>query len=237
MAGRDGEYEGEEPAEDTWEEGEASHDGRLELDEDERLPWLESADYEDEEPGVDTGRIVGFVLVALVVLAALLGGGWYLLNRDSAGEAVADGSTIEAPEGPYKERPENPGGRIAEGTGDIAPAIGEGETREGRLAESEPAPAAADGEDGDGDGGETNQAPAGVGVQVGAFSTRELAQRGWTTLTRQTDALSGVRHRVVEGQADIGKVYRLQAVADDVAAAKRLCDALQSDGVACQVKR
>jgi dihydroxyacetone kinase len=41
----------------------------------------------------------------------------------------------------------------------------------------------------------------------------------------------------VEGQADIGKVYRLQAVADDVAAAKRLCDALQSDGVACQVKR
>lgn len=231
MAGRDGEYEGDEPGTEEWEEAEGN--GRLELDEDERLPWLESADYEDEEPGVDTGRIVGFVLIALLILAAVLGGGWYLLNRDSAGDVVADGSTIEAPEGPYKEKPEEPGGRIADGTGDVAPAIGEGETREGRLAEGDASQPSA--EDGEGSA-DANDTPAGVGVQVGAFSSRETAQRGWTTLVRQTDALSGVRHRVVEGQADIGKVYRLQAIAGDLTSARQLCEALQADGVACQVK-
>ncbi|WP_338444914.1 SPOR domain-containing protein [Pelagerythrobacter marensis] len=229
MAGREGEYEGEEPGTEAWED--AEDNGRLELDEDERLPWLESADY--EEPGVDTGRIVGFVLIALLILAAVVGGGWYLLNRDSGGDVVADGSTIEAPEGPYKERPEDPGGRIADGTGNVAPAIGEGETREGRLAESSAAQPSAGGGKGSAD---ASDAPEGVGVQVGAFSSRETAQRGWTTLMRQTDALNGVRHRIVEGQADIGKVYRLQAIADDLASARQLCETLQADGVACQVK-
>jgi len=41
----------------------------------------------------------------------------------------------------------------------------------------------------------------------------------------------------VEGEADIGTVYRLQAVAGDAASANRLCSALKGDGVACQVKR
>ncbi|RIV78255.1 SPOR domain-containing protein [Pelagerythrobacter aerophilus] len=205
----------------------------LELDDDERLPWLESADDEGDEQGVDAGRIVGFVLIALLVLAVLLGGGWYLLKGRGNPELVADGSTIEAPEGPYKERPENPGGRIAEGTGDVAPAVGLGQSQQGRLAQEQDVPPA------DAADSETGQAESstGVAVQVGAFSTRETAQRGWTTLTRQTDVLNGVKHRIVEGKADIGTVYRLQAVAGDVAAAKRLCDALEADGVACQVKR
>lgn len=233
MAGRKGDIESGEPAADQW-EGEAEV-GELALD-DERLPWLESADYEDDEPRVDAGRIVGFVILALLVLAILLGGGWYLLKGRGNPEIVADGSTIEAPEGPYKEKPEDPGGRIAEGTGDVAPAVGLGQSREGRLAQEQevPAPRATNTEASSSSDGE---ADTGVAVQVGAFSTRETAQRGWATLTRQTEALSGVRHRIVEGRADIGTVYRLQAMASDVAAAERLCDALQADGVACQVKR
>ncbi|WP_374409301.1 SPOR domain-containing protein [Pelagerythrobacter sp.] len=229
MMGRRKGHDGEEPTVDEWSEDETVVETEeLELADGERLPWLESADYE-EEPGVDTGRIFGFALLGLLAIGAVLGAIWYFGNRTSDPELVADGSTIEAPEAPYKERPENPGGRIAAGTGDVAPVVGEGRTPEGRLAQTD-APTPSETAAGSDEAG-------GVAVQVGAFSSSETAERGWATLTRQTEALNGVSHRVVEGQADIGKVFRLQAIAGDVAAARQLCSALQADGVACQVKR
>ena len=81
-------------------------------------------------------------------------------------------------------------------------------------------------------------APAGgVGVQVAAYSSNAAAEAGWAKLSAQHAAiLSGVRHRVVEGTADIGKVYRLQAVASDAAAANALCGRLKAAGTPCQVK-
>lgn len=227
MMGRRKGEDGEGPAADEWAEDEAVVETEeLELADDERLPWLESADYEEEQ-GVDTGRILGFAILGLIAIGLVLGGVWYFGSRTTDPDLVADGSTIQAPEGPYKTRPEDPGGRIAEGTGDVAPIVGEGRSPEARLARPEtPTPSVAAARSADG-----------VGVQVGAFSTRETAERGWVTLTGQTEVLSGVEHRVVEGQADIGKVFRLQAVASDEAAANALCKALEADGVACQVKR
>ena len=234
-------------------------DDRLNLDgDDEALPWLESSDYAEEE-GVDTGRLVGFVLLGLLALGLLVGGIWFLTNRGPDPELVADGSTIEAPEGDYKRRPDDAGGREFPGTGDVAPAVGEGQTREGRLAEgstsgegegaarpSVDAPSAGDtGSSANASGSSDNSGSAGTassgsasgpGVQVGAYSTRSAAEAGWQQLGRQTDALSGVRYRIVEGTADIGTVFRLQATPGDMAAANRLCTALKADGVACQVK-
>ena len=59
---------------------------------------------------------------------------------------------------------------------------------------------------------------------------------GWSRLTQQYSALSGQRYRIVEGKADIGTVFRLQAVPGDAAAAQALCGRLKSAGLACQVK-
>jgi hypothetical protein len=73
-------------------------------------------------------------------------------------------------------------------------------------------------------------------VQVAAYSNRAQAEAGWTKLSTQYDALTGLHHRVVEGQADIGTVYRLQAVAGDAGAAHALCGKLKAAGLACQVK-
>lgn len=201
-------------------------------EDDERLPWLESGEYDDEDQGVDTGRILGFALIGLLVIAVLVGGIWWFSRRAPDRELLADGSTIAAPEGPYKQRPEDPGGRkFAEGN--LAPAVGEGQTREGRIAE-EPAPRPSV------DARSTSDAPepaeARAVVQVGAYSTRESAEAGWRSLQNQTDKLGGVGHRVVQGQADIGTVFRLQALAGGAAEARALCNALKSDGVACQVK-
>lgn len=209
---------------------------------DEPLPWLESSDYGDEDEGVDTGRIVGFVLIAALALLALFGAIWFFSNRESDAGLIADGSTIEAPEGPVKERPEDPGGRNFAGTGDVAPAVGEGQTREGRIAENTvPKPSISTVKSGgvepvDVKTSGSAATAGGIAVQVGAYSNKADAEVGWTALNRQTDALQGYKYRIVEGQADIGTVYRLQAVAGDAAGARSLCENLRADGLACQVK-
>ncbi len=227
--------EGQDHDEDEpWDE---AQDDELDLDEDEPLPWLESSDYGEEET-VDTARIVGFVSLALVVLALLVGGFWYMTNRSSGSDVVADGSTIAAPEGPAKVRPADPGGKEFEGTGDVAPAVGEGQTREGRLADaaaSQPAAPAADLSPAPSKGGESS-ATGGAYVQVGALSSKAGADQRWGELTRRTEALSGFRYRVEEARIDNGTVYRVQAVAGDRAAANRLCDALKAEGIECIVK-
>ncbi|MXO74882.1 SPOR domain-containing protein [Altererythrobacter aerius] len=212
-------------------------------DPDERLPWLESGEEDEIDGGVDTGRIVGFALLALLALIAFAAGIWWFGSRGADTAIVADGSTIAAPAGPYKVRPADPGGKTFEGTGNLAPAVGEGQDTESRIADAAPrpsidAPRTADAPAAQPSAAaEATPAPAGVPVQVGAYGSRELAEAGWRSLQSQTDKLAGVSHRVVQGQADIGTVYRLQAIAGNATAATQLCNALKGDGVACQVKR
>lgn len=206
-------------------------------DDDERLPWLETGDYDAEESGWDSGRLLGFAFLALLVLAAVTASYWWYSSREAGGGLQPAGTTIAAPKGPYKVRPADPGGKTFEGTGDTSFAVGEGQSREGRLAAkpaATPTPEVSPVE-----APSTEPAPqaSSVGVQVGAYASSAAAQAGWQTLLRQTDKLNGVGHRIVEGQADIGKVYRLQAITGDLASAKGLCAALKADGVACTVKR
>ncbi len=80
-------------------------------------------------------------------------------------------------------------------------------------------------------------ATGGVGVQIGAFSSNAAAEAAWNKLTVGHEALKGLSHRVVEGKADIGTVYRLQAVSADLSSASTLCQKLQAGGLKCQVKR
>jgi cell division protein FtsN len=80
-------------------------------------------------------------------------------------------------------------------------------------------------------------APGGVGVQVGAYSTRAQAEAGWSQLSGRYDALQGRNHRVLQGTADSGTIYRLQAVAGSAAEADTLCRTIKAAGGDCQVKR
>lgn len=223
---------------DTWDEAED-----LELIESEdRLPWLEADEEEDEAGGFATSRLLMLGALSLLLVGALVAGAWFLLGSNSD-EPIADGSLIEAPDEPYKTKPEDAGGKTFPGTGDTSYAVGEGQTREGKLADTPPAPEPQS--EGEVAGpslastlneGPRPAAPTGVAVQVGAFPTRTAANEAWGRLMRQTEALNGVRHRVVEAQVDIGTVYRLQAMPGDRTAANALCDRLKSDGLACFVK-
>jgi len=209
--------------------------------EDERLPWLEADEDDAEEPGVDTGRVLAFVIGALVVLGLLGGGLWWYFHRNAAGAIVADGSTIPAPAGPYKTKPANPGGSRAVGTGDTSFAVAEGKEPVGKVADADEAPRPS--LDLKQQGGApaasatpTPAAPSGVGVQVGAYSSHDRAEAGWSTLSTRYPALSGVSHRIVQATVDGAQVFRLQAVAGDVKSAAQLCHTLQGQGADCQVK-
>lgn len=248
------------------------------------LPWLEAEDEDEAAGGFDTSQFVGFLAV-LAVLALLFWGIVYVgSNYDRGAVEIADGSLIEAPEGPYKERPLDPGGKEFAGTNDVAPGVGQGLTTDGRLADSRGVGSTGAGS-GDGDlnvamppigggvsgvgGGSgsaanagannaggiggltdasgassTDQTPpaqvadtSGVGVQIGAFSSRARAEQGWTKLKGQSAALSKYDRRIMEGEADDAPVFRLQAVAPTLADANRLCRALRNEGLDCQVKR
>jgi SPOR domain len=212
---------------------------RLALGDEERLPWLESADDVDfDEPGSDNSRMIGFGVLAVLLLAALLGGIYWLSHRGAA-TANPDGSTITADKEPYKIAPKDPGGKTFQGTGDASFKVSEGEKPAANLAGSA-APAASP----PGAAPKPSAAPApaapasgGVGVQVGAFSTNASAESAWTKLVAAHETLSGYSHRVVEGKADMATVFRLQAVASDLSAANALCAKLQAGGLKCQVKR
>ena len=231
-------------------------DGELDLVGTDSLPWLESDEEDDAGSGYDSRQIAAFASGLVLLGAAILGGFWFLTNRTGNADQVADGSLIEAPAGPIKERPEDPGGKQFDGTGNVAPVVGEGGTRQAVVASSDTPPLP------NPDGStqakpvpatpavtkpvpvtQPNAAPAvatadlsGVGVQLAAYSSRDRAEKGWSDLSRRTDALSGVKHRVVEGKVDIGTVYRLQAIAADRKSADQLCAALKADGLDCQVK-
>ena len=75
---------------DDWES-----EGELDLADDESLPWLEAADDEGDAAGFDTSRLIMLGTLAITLLAAVVGGIWFVTSQVS-NEPEADGSLIEA---------------------------------------------------------------------------------------------------------------------------------------------
>ncbi len=225
--------------------------GELGLSDTDSLPWLESDDEDEDAGGIDTSQIMLFGVGLVALLGAVVGGVWWVSNRAAGTEAVADGSVIAAPEGPIKQRPDDPGGKTFAGTGSVAPVVGEGGSRPAVVADAplpppppgtkpavqpSAAPSAAATKPAAGAAPSAAPLVPGTGVQLAAYGTRARAEQGWVDAQRRTTKLSGVKYRIVEGKVDIGTVYRLQAVAGSRAEAESLCRALKADGVDCQVK-
>ena len=213
-------------------------------DDDERLPWLESSDdeFDDDYAGSDGSHTLRLGVMALAALVAIVGGIYWVSHRNPDPALVADGSLIAAGSKPYKEAPKDPGGKTFDGTGDTSFAVSEGKNKPAQMAGSSaaptptPTPTAAATKPAAG-AKPPVAATGGVGVQVGAFSSKDSAEAGWAKLAGQAGgALSGVSHRVIAGSADNGTIYRLQAVAPTAAAADALCGKLKNAGISCQVK-
>ena len=93
----------------------------------ERLPWLEPVEDEDDYPEAGSGgggRIALLIVIGLVALAVLFGT-FVLWSRYRAAQADV-GTIIHAQPGPYKVKPANPGGLKVDESGVIAEKMGTG---------------------------------------------------------------------------------------------------------------
>jgi hypothetical protein len=94
----------------------------------ERLPWLEPVEDEDDYPeaggGGGGGRVALWLVIGLVVIAILFGG--FIVWQRHRAERADIGTIIHAPQGPYKEKPANPGGLEVKESDVIASRMGTG---------------------------------------------------------------------------------------------------------------
>ncbi len=224
------------------------------LDEDDRLPWLEAVEEDDEKDGPGAAKLIAFVVIGLIIIGLVVGGVFWMRSPGGpAGGSTApagEPEVIAAPEGDYKVKPGDPGGMKVEGKGETAYAASEGADPKGQInmdavpetpvtpqpkAQPTPqqpaAPAAA-----------PKQAPAapapaparpaagGATVQLGAFSSQASAERAWKALSGRFSYLAPLGHSVASATVGGKTVYRLRASGAD---AKSLCGRLRVAGESC----
>ena len=104
-------------------------DNGLNLDNEERLPWLEPAADFSSDDAVSPVRLLVLVLTGLVLIGAVLGGLWWWQGGGVRGE----GELIAAQSGPYKTPPADDDAKQFEGEGDASFAASEGLETSGRV--------------------------------------------------------------------------------------------------------
>jgi hypothetical protein len=195
-------------------------DGQLIADEEERLPWLESADDYSSGSG-SSMKILGLLLLAALFIALVFGMVYLLQNRDGQIASSGSGQLIKAPEGDYKVAPKDTGGKKFQGTGDASPAAAEGEERVSALAGAD----------------KTTVKPGNVLVQLGAYSNEAQANSGWASLSGRFNYIGALPKKIAAAQVEGGTVYRLSAIAPDEATANSVCARLKTSGQSCIVAR
>jgi cell division septation protein DedD len=104
------------------------------LDEGDRLPWLEAVDEDDGHDGPSALKLIVAVLIGLAAIGGIVGGLFWLGNRHAPGASpTAEVETIKAPEGAYKVKPDHPGGMNVQGQGDTSFAASAGAEPKGRI--------------------------------------------------------------------------------------------------------
>lgn len=233
-----------------------------ELSEDDRLPWLETVDAdEDEGPGL--ARVAALVLLGLAILAAIIFGIYRMQHR----APPADGELIAAQEGDYKIHPDDPGGLRVNGEGTAAVATSAGRPHNGAIDvravpeapvdghhAAQPLPATSPGgrnavANVPAPGGRLSAPPpvaaprgpapgsasGGSLVQLGAFPSEAVANSAWNALAKRFAYLAPLGKSVQPVAANGKTLYRLRVNAGSANQAADLCGKLKVAGENCFV--
>lgn len=211
------------------------------------LPWLEAVDDEDEPRGVSAGKMLAALLMVLVA-AGIVGGTFFWLGKRDPTVSGAP-KLIRAEPGPYKVRPDDPGGLDVAGDSGTAFATGAGEDTDAALDPSKmPAPpetappspepkqkippnetkVPADDEPAPPSG------PSGPTIQLGAYASTIKAETAWGLLSGRFPQVAALSKQVVAATVGGKTIYRLRA-SGSTDATRAACAALKAAGESCLV--
>lgn len=225
---------------------------------DDRLPWLETVE-EDYREGPSFGRILLLIFLLLLVIGAAAGGYyWYQKQQGLTG----NGQLINAQEGDYKVKPDEPGGQVVEGEGDSVFSTSQGNASNASInagavpeAPVEGSKAAQPGSNDPGSktakmpvptaGGQPAAKPApaaptanngsGSLIQLGAFPDEGGANAAWSRMSKRFSYLAPLGKSVERGEKDGKTVFRLRVNAGSNGQAKEICGKLKIAGENCYV--
>ncbi len=234
----------------------------LDLQDDDRLPWLEPV--EDEEPeGVSPLKLLGFIVAGLLILGIVVGGIYALRQANVVGGAEdGDARLIAAQPGAFKEKatPADSAAKSFAGEGDATYSASEGGDPTGQIdaARVPEAPIAAP----------TVAAPAkpvvaapaqkvtarvaaatpsstpraaatsgagGSTIQLGAYGSESGANDAWKKLAKRFPYLAPLTNSVEKTAVGEATLYRLRARTGSGTEANQLCGRLKVAGENCIV--
>lgn len=223
----------------------------------EALPWLEAVEDEDEPQALSARKMLAALAVVLLG-AALVAGTLFWLGRSTGNGGSGPPELIKAEPGPYKMKPENPGGLDVAGDSGTAYATSAGEETEAQLdlgavpetplAKPKPAPAeetspkrlpsneekvAAD----EPPAPSATPVSSGSAVQLGAYDSPAQAEAAWKALSSRFSAIGAMNKIVIPFSTKGRTGYRLRAGATSPAEAQRACQLLKVAGEDCFVVR
>ncbi len=214
------------------------------------LPWLEAVDDEDGPRAVSAGKMAAFVAIVLVA-AAIVVGTFFWMGRSSPAVTGAP-ELIRAEPGPYKVKPNDPGGLDVAGDSSTAFATSAGEDTDATLAGTPPEEAAdvpapvpqprklppnetkvpAHDEPPPATVPPPAPVPGGPTIQLGAYASRIKADTAWGMLAGRFPSVAALSKQVIEANVGGKTIYRLRA-SGAAGATSAACDALKAAGENC----
>ena len=215
---------------------------------DQALPWLEAVDDEDGPRGVSARKMLVALMLVLAAAAIVAGTMFWLGRRDPVVTGAPE--LIRAAPGPYKVKPQDPGGLDIAGDSETAYSTSAGEDPDSALdlgklpQDMQPLPVPAEdappkkippNEKKEPANDEPAPAgPTGPTIQLGAYASTVKADTAWTLLSGRFPEVAALRKTVVTATVKGKPFYRLRAVGSSEQT-KAACAALRAAGESCLV--
>jgi hypothetical protein len=216
---------------------------------DQALPWLEAVDDEDGPRGVSARKMLVALVLVLAAGAIVAGTMFWLGRRDPVVTGAPE--LIRAEPGPYKVKPDDPGGLDVAGDSETAYSTSAGEDPDASLdvrklpeeMQPLPEPATTAAPPKKIPPNETKEpapdddapvAPSGPTIQLGAYASTLKADTAWTLLSGRFPEVAALKKTVVTATVKGKPFYRLRAVGSSEQT-KAACAALRAAGESCLV--